>query len=116
MGKKKEELYQADLDLCNDVGPCFRFEQNKPKCSNCPLDKRLPANFRKSEAPKMRTPDEIKTEIARIQAQDTYKSGQKHPATIDINAPLALVQLEQETEIKTLRWVLNENERGTKKS
>ena len=42
MGKKKEELYQADLDLCNDVGPCFRFEQNKPKCSNCPLDKRLP--------------------------------------------------------------------------
>ena len=30
MGKKKEELYQADLDLCNDVGPCFRFEQNKP--------------------------------------------------------------------------------------
>jgi hypothetical protein len=45
MGKKKEELYQADLDLCNDVGPCFRFEQNKPKCSNCPLDKRLPANY-----------------------------------------------------------------------
>jgi hypothetical protein len=70
----------------------------------------------KIEGAQMRTPDEIKTEIARIQAQDTYKSGQKHPATIDINAPLALVQLEQETEIKTLRWVLNENERGTKKS
>lgn len=109
MGKKKEELYQADLDLCNDVGPCFRF---KPKCSNCPYICRQAF----VEGAQMRTPDEIKTEIARIQAQDTYKSGQKHPATIDINAPLALVQLEQETEIKTLRWVLNENERGTKKS
>ena len=30
--------------------------------------------------------------------------------------PGLILQLEQETEIKTLRWVLNENERGTKKS
>ena len=48
----------------------------------------------------------ISKRIAEIEADERYQSGRKKPATVDINAPLALVQLEFETEIKTLRWVL----------
>ncbi len=48
----------------------------------------------------------IKRRIAEIEADDRYKSSQKSPATVDINAPLALIQLAYETEIKALRWVL----------
>ena len=48
----------------------------------------------------------IETRIAEIEADEGYQSGRKKPATIDINAPLALVQLSLETEIKTLRGVL----------
>jgi hypothetical protein len=55
----------------------------------------------------MRTPDEIKERIAAIEVDERYKSGQKHPAIVTINAPLALVQLALETEITVLRWVLN---------
>jgi hypothetical protein len=54
----------------------------------------------------MRAIGEIKKRIAEIEADDRYQSGLKHPATIDINAPLALIQLEFEKEIKTLKWVL----------
>jgi hypothetical protein len=56
----------------------------------------------------MRTIEEIKEQIQKVEADDRYQSGLKMPATIDINAPLALIQLEMETRIKTLRWVLNE--------
>ena len=54
----------------------------------------------------------ISKRIAEIEADERYQSGRKKPATIDVNAPLALVQLELETEIKTLRWVLTLLERG----
>lgn len=54
----------------------------------------------------MRTIEEIKEQIQIVEADDRYQSGLKMPATIDINAPLALIQLEMETRIKTLKWVL----------
>ncbi len=48
----------------------------------------------------------IEKRIAKIEDDDKYQSGRRNPATVDINAPLALIQLEMETEIKVLRWVL----------
>lgn len=49
----------------------------------------------------------IKKRIAEIEADERYKSGLEHPATIEINAPLALIQLSFEAEIKALKWVLS---------
>ena len=54
----------------------------------------------------MRTVEQIQTRIKEIENDDRYKSGRKHPATLDENAPLAMIQLALETEIATLRWVL----------
>ncbi len=56
----------------------------------------------------MRDKKEIEKKISEIEADARYQSGQNHPATVDINAPLALIQVSLETEIKTLRWVLGE--------
>ena len=56
----------------------------------------------------MRSVEEIKAQIAKVESDDRYQSGLKHPATVDINAPLALIQLSFETQLKTLKWVLNE--------
>ena len=54
----------------------------------------------------MRSEQEIKAKIAEVEADSRYQSGQECPATIGINAPLALVQLELETRLNTLKWVL----------
>lgn len=54
----------------------------------------------------MKSKEAIKKEIAKIEADDRYQSGLEHPATIDINAPLALIQLSFETKLATLKWVL----------
>lgn len=54
----------------------------------------------------MRSKEEIEAKIADIEADSRYQDGQKRPATIDINAPLALIQLELEARLKTLKWVL----------
>ncbi len=56
----------------------------------------------------MKTEEAIREQIAKIEADERYQSGLKHPATVDINAPLALIQLTFETQLQTLRWVLNE--------
>ncbi len=48
----------------------------------------------------------INKRIAEIEGDSRYQSGLVKPATIIENAPLALVQLSLETEIKALRWVL----------
>jgi hypothetical protein len=56
----------------------------------------------------MRTPTQIKKRIAEIEADSRYKSGLIHHANVNINAPLALVQVSLETELRTLRWVLND--------
>lgn len=54
----------------------------------------------------MKTEQEIKAQIARVEADGRYQSGLKRPATIDTNAPLARIQLSFETQINTLKWVL----------
>jgi len=61
----------------------------------------------------MRTIGEIREQIQKIEADTRYQEGLKTPATIDINAPLALIQLEMETRIKTLKWVLRGVKHGT---
>jgi len=53
--------------------------------------------------------ESIKKRIAEIETDDRYQRGKEKPATIDINAPLALVQLSLETQLKTLKWVLDDN-------
>ena len=54
----------------------------------------------------MKSEEAIKKRIDEIEADTRFKSGQSHPATIDVNAPLALVQLSFEEERKALKWVL----------
>ncbi len=48
----------------------------------------------------------IKKRIAEIEADSRYQSGLKHPANIEVNAPLALIQVSFESEIQALRWVI----------
>lgn len=55
-----------------------------------------------------KTTEQITARIKVIEADERYQSGLNHPAEVTINAPLALVQLSFETEIRTLRWVLQE--------
>ncbi len=54
----------------------------------------------------MKSKEQIKAKIAEIEADSRYQSGLKSPATIAINAPLALIQLTFETQIQTLQWVI----------
>ena len=54
----------------------------------------------------MRQITEIEARIKVIEADTRYQSGLEHPAEIQINAPLALIQLSLEVEIKALKWVL----------
>jgi hypothetical protein len=51
----------------------------------------------------MKTEAEIRRAIQEIK-QDARLKGP--PATVDINAPLALIQLDLESQIKALQWVL----------
>ena len=46
--------------------------------------------------------EKVDKRIADIEADSRY---QRQSATIEENAPLALIQLEMETEIRILRWV-----------
>lgn len=54
------------------------------------------------------TDETIRLRISEIEDDPRFQSGRKHPATIDINAPLALVQIALENEWRALRWVLGE--------
>ncbi len=56
----------------------------------------------------MRSEKEIKAKIAEIEADERYQSGLKNPANIEINAPLALIQLTMETKHDVLKWVLTD--------
>lgn len=56
----------------------------------------------------MQEEKQIRERIAKIESDSRYQSGLKSPATIDINAPLALIQLELETRLATLQWVLRD--------
>ena len=53
----------------------------------------------------MKSIKRIKERIQEIEEDSRYQSGLKHPATIEENAPLALIQLSFEVEIRALRWV-----------
>ncbi len=53
----------------------------------------------------MKTAEEIKREIAKIEAASHHVlTGSR--ATLRINAPRALMQLEAETKLQALHWVL----------
>ena len=56
----------------------------------------------------MKTKEQINKRIAEIESDSRYQSGLKKAATIDINAPLALIQLAFEVEIRVLKWILSE--------
>jgi hypothetical protein len=60
------------------------------------MDKELKKNI-KSEK-------EIREAIREIEADDRFKAP---PALVNINAPLALIQMELEGQIKALKWVLS---------
>ncbi len=49
--------------------------------------------------------DEVNAKIKEIEDDDRYKSFLDKPATIDINAPLALIQMGMASEMKVLNWV-----------
>lgn len=51
----------------------------------------------------MKTEEEIRARLAEIEADERL---QRPPAKVDINAPLALVQVGLEEASNTLRWVL----------
>ena len=53
----------------------------------------------------MKIEDQINKRIKEIEEDSRYQSGLEQPATIDINAPLAMIQLSFETEIKTLKRI-----------
>jgi len=53
----------------------------------------------------VRTIEEVKAKLQELKNDDRLKSPS---ATVFVNAPLALIQLELETKILTLKWVLNE--------
>lgn len=56
----------------------------------------------------MQTEAAISKRIAEIESDSRYQSGLTHPATVDVNAPLALIQLALETEVRALKWVIKE--------
>ena len=53
----------------------------------------------------MRTESEIREEIEELEADPRLKY---HPASVQINAPLALIQVEIDSRISALKWVLKE--------
>jgi len=55
----------------------------------------------------VKTQPEIRKAILEIK-RDRHLKGR--PATVDVNAPLALIQTHLEGQLEALRWVLNENE------
>ena len=52
----------------------------------------------------MKEIEEIRAEIERLEEDERY---QQKPALVEINAPLALIQVEIESRIRTLKWVIN---------
>ena len=55
----------------------------------------------------MKTTAEIRERIREIKADPRYNNrGPKHAANVFTNAPLALLQMGWESEVKALRWVL----------
>jgi len=51
----------------------------------------------------MKTEEEIKIKIKEIESDPRYNYP---PALVQINAPLALIQVEMKAEVSALKWVL----------
>jgi hypothetical protein len=51
----------------------------------------------------MKTEAEIKKQIADMQKDERLEGP---PATVDVDAPLALIQVDLEAQIRTLKWCL----------
>ena len=51
----------------------------------------------------MKTEKQIRKKIEEIEADERHKAP---PALVDINAPLALIQVDLEAKIRALKWVL----------
>ena len=52
----------------------------------------------------MRTEKEIRKQIKSLEADDRYRD---EPAQVQVNAPLALIQVEMQAKIDALKWVLD---------
>ena len=53
----------------------------------------------------MKTEEEIRKKIKEIESDERYS----YPtANVAVNAPLALIQLQMESEVRILKWVLGE--------
>ncbi len=61
----------------------------------------------------MRSKEQIEKRIGEIERDDRYQSGLEKPALIEINAPLALIQVSFEAELRGLKWVLEGNVKWT---
>lgn len=55
--------------------------------------------------------EKIEARLTEIQADARYQSCLKSPAQVQINAPLALIQVSMKSEVATLRWVLGNMQR-----
>lgn len=60
----------------------------------------------------MRDAKELRARIREIEKDARYQSGLKSPALVQINAPLALIQVSMKAEVQALRWVLRESSKG----
>lgn len=49
----------------------------------------------------------LQARINEIKQDDRWKAGQKHPAQVQINAPLALIQVEMEAKISAYEFALS---------
>lgn len=56
----------------------------------------------------MQSEQAIRNRLKQIEDDPRYQSGLERPSTVDINAPLALIQMAQEAEVRALKWVLGE--------
>lgn len=62
----------------------------------------------------MRKTSEIKAKLAEIESDERYRSYIDHgPAQVQINAPLALVQVSLKAQRATLKWVLEREGKRT---
>lgn len=54
----------------------------------------------------MKTIGELREQIAKIKSDERFRLP---PATVQVNAPLALLQVDMAAKVGTLRWVLGES-------
>lgn len=58
----------------------------------------------------MKTTKEIQAKIEEICNDDRYPKTRKECATVDVNAPLALIQVSMKAKVAALKWVIENRE------